>query len=283
MNKFTDYLKKYGVRIAIEVVIVALFSGIISSKTSTGASALEDATESLAMPASKGASGIVGWLESIYGYMFRYDSLAQENEELKTKVTELENELREANEAAAENVQLREVLGLRQKYSNFVLESAHVVDRGTSNWNTTLTISKGEEDGIEIGDCVVDSAYNLVGQVIEVGSGWATIRSVIDTDMRIGVLVGESKTAAMVVGDFALMRSGYTKLTYLTSGSQVFENDVLLTSGKGKTYPKNLVVGTVESVYTEAGGQVEYATIIPEVDPNLLTQVFIIKEFEVIE
>ncbi len=283
MNKFTDYLKKYGVRIAIAVVIVALFSGIVSSKTSTGASALEDATESLAMPASKGASGIVGWLESIYGYMFRYDSLAQENEELKTKVTELENELREANEAAAENVQLREVLGLSQKYSDFVLESAHVVDRGTSNWNITLTISKGEEAGIEIGDCVVDSAYNLVGQVIEVGSGWATIRSVIDTDMRIGVLVGESKTAAMVVGDFALMRSGYTKLTYLTSGSQVFENDVLLTSGKGKTYPKNLVVGTVESVYTEAGGQVEYATISPAVDPNLLTQVFVIKDFKVIE
>lgn len=283
MNKFTDYLKKYGVRIAIAVVIVALFSGIVSSKTSTGASALEDATESLAMPASKGASGIVGWLESIYGYMFRYDSLAQENEELKTKVTELENELREANEAAAENVQLREVLGLSQKYSEFVLESAHVVDRGTSNWNITLTISKGEEVGIEIGDCVVDSAYNLVGQVIEVGSGWATIRSVIDTDMRIGVLVGESKTAAMVVGDFALMRSGYTKLTYLTSGSQVFENDVLLTSGKGKTYPKNLVVGTVESVYTEAGGQVEYATISPAVDPNLLTQVFVIKDFKVIE
>ncbi len=283
MNNFTAYLKKYGTRIAIAVVVVALFSGLISSRTQSGASAVEDAAESLSMPAKKGATGIVGWLESIYGYMFRYDKLAEENKELKNRVTELENELRKAAEAEIENEHFREILELSKKFTDFTLESANVVDRGSSNWNTTLTISKGEESGIEVGDCVVDSAYNLVGQVIEVGSGWATIRSVIDTDMRVGVLVGDGKTAAMVVGDFALMREGKTKLTYLTSGAQVFENDVLLTSGKGTTFPKNLVIGKIESIYTEAGGQVEYATVIPAADPNGLTMVFVIKDFKVVE
>lgn len=283
MNSFGEYLKKYGMRLAVVIVLVALISGLIMRDSATGASATQNASQSLTLPAKSAATGVVGWLENIYGYMFRYDSLAAENEELQQRVTELENELRKAKEAERENEYFRELLGLRGQFSDFVLESAKIVDRGTSNWNTTMTISKGEESGIEVGNCVVDSAYNLVGQVIEVGSGWATVRSVIDTDMSVGVLVGESGSAAMIVGDFALMRNGMTKLTYLTAGAQVFENDILLTSGRGGAFPKNLVIGTVSAVHSEAGGQVEYATVTPAVSPDSLTQVFVIKDFEVVE
>lgn len=283
MNKFGDYLKKYGGRLLAAVLLIALISGLVSSRSVSGAGALEDAAQSLGMPAKTASSGIVGWLEDIYGYMFRYDKLVEENQELKERVAALEGELRNAKEAAAENEEFRQLLGLSEKYSEFILESAKVVDRGVSNWNTTFTINKGEESGIELNDCVIDSAYNLVGQVTEVGSGWATVRSVIDTDIRIGALVGESGTVAMVVGDFALMSLGKTKLSYLTNDAQVFEGDVLLTSGRGGTFPQGLVIGYVDAVYTEAGGQAEYATVNPAVDPDSLTRVFVVKDFLVIQ
>jgi rod shape-determining protein MreC len=283
LNKFSSYLKKYGGRLIIAVIVVALISGLVMRDSVNGASALENAAQSISLPSKKAAIGVVGWLENIYGYMFRYDSLAEENRLLNEQVTELENQLRAAKQFEIENVYLREQLALRSQHSDFVLESARIVDRGTSNWNTTLTIGKGTESGIEIGNCVVDSSNNLVGQIIEVGTGWATIRSVIDTDMNVGALVGESGTAAMVVGDFALMREGMTKLTYLTSGAQVFENDIILTSGRGGVFPRGLVIGSVSAVFTEAGGQVESATIIPAANPDGLTQVFIIKSFDVVE
>ena len=267
----------------VVVVLVALIAGLVMRDSVNGASAIENATQSISLPSKTAATGVVGWLESIYGYMFRYDKLEEENAALKEQVMALENELREAREAKVENSHLHELLELREQYSDFVLESAKIIDRGTSNWNTTMTISKGEECGIELGDCVIDSSYNLVGQVIEVGDGWSTVRSVVDTDMSVGALVGDSGTAAMIIGDFSLMRNGMTKLTYLASGAQVFENDVILTSGRGRAFPKNLVIGTVSAVYTEAGGQVEYATVTPAVNPNELTQVFVIKAFEVIE
>ena len=268
---------------AAVVILVALIAGLVMRGAAGGASAIENATRSISMPSKTAATGIVGWLENIYGYMFRYDRLAEENAALREEVTALENELREAKEAVIENAYLHEMLELREQYIDFVLESAKIIDRGSSNWNTTMTINKGAECEIELGDCVVDSSYNLVGQVIEVGDGWATIRSVIDTDMSVGALVGDSGTAAMIVGDFSLMHSGMTKLTYLTGGAQVFENDVILTSGRGRAFPPNLVIGTVASVYTEAGGQVEYATVIPAVNPNELTQIFVVKDFQIIE
>lgn len=283
MNKFGDYLKKYGSRLLAVVILVALIWGAVANRAESGATALENVSENLALPSKEAATGVVGWLENIYGYMFRYDQLVAENQELRMRVAELESLVREAREAKAENENYRQLLELRPKDSRFVLESAKVVDRGTSNWNTTFTLSKGEECGIEVGSCVVDSSYNMVGQVIEVGSGWSTVRSVIDTDMRVGTLVGESGAAAMIVGDFSLMRAGKTKLTYLTNEAQVFENDVLMTSGRGGNFPQGLVIGSIDAVYTEAGGQVEYATVNPAVDPDSLTQVFVVKDFQIIE
>lgn len=283
MNKFGDYLKKYGVRLLAVVIIVALFMGAAAGRAESGATALEDAGESLVQPVKRAATGVVAWLENIYGYMFRYDQLVEKNRELESRVAELEKLVRDAEEAEAENEQYRQLLELRDQHSELKLEEAKVVDRGTSNWNTTFTLSKGEESGIAVDMCVIDSSYNMVGQVTEVGNGWSTVRSVIDTDMRVGTLVGDSGAAAMIVGDFSLMRAGMTKLSYLTDEAQVFENDVLTTSGRGGTFPQGLVIGTVDSVYTEAGGQIEYATVKPAVDPDSLTQVFIVTSFQTVE
>lgn len=283
MNNFKNYCKKYGIRLAAVVLIVSVVFGAATSHSSGSASAAENAVMSLALPARSASTGLIGWLENIYGYMFRYDKLEAENEELKQRVTELENKLREAKEAEAENENYRQLLELRDKYSDFVFESAKIIDRGLSNWNLTLTVGKGTESGIEVGDCVVDASYNVVGQVSEVGDGWATIRSVIDTDIKIGALVGDTGSAAMVIGDYALMKQGFAKLTYLTAGAQVFEGDTLLTSGKGGSFPRGLVIGTVTEVYTDVGGQVENASIAPAADPDSLTQIFIVKDFTVVE
>jgi rod shape-determining protein MreC len=280
VRAFWNYTKKYGLRLLIVVLLAALLSGL--SIRSGGASAARDVSQAISEPAKIAATGVVGWLEGIYAYMYRFDEIAAENEALTARVTELENELRGAKEAMVENEHYRELLGLRSNYSDFVFEDAKVVDRGVSNWNTTLTLDRGQESGIEIGDCVVDSSYNLVGQVIETGNGWSVVRSVIDTDMSVGVLVGEGGTAAMIVGDFALMREGLTKLTYLASDAQIFVNDIILTSGRGGAFPQNLVIGTVTAVHSEAGGQIEFATVEPAADPDELTLVFVIKEFEVV-
>ena len=73
------------------------------------------------------------------------------------------------------------------------------------------------------------------------------------------------------------------KLSYLTEEAQIFEDDSVQTSGKGGTYPRGLVIGTVDQVLSEANGQVEYATVEPAAKLKQLSQVFIIKSFEVVD
>ena len=283
MNSFKDYMKKNGFRLGLVVVIVAVIFGFSASRSPDGTSGLENAAASITTPVKEGSTGIKGWLEGIYGYMFRYDKLASENEQLKVQLAESEKKLREAEEAESENTRLHELLNLREKHEDFVFESANIIDRPASNWSVTYTLSKGTESGIKVGNCVIDSKYNLVGQVTEVGSGWSTVRSVIDADIRVGALVGEGGNAAMIVGDFALMQKGETKLSYLTEETQVIEGDTLITSGKGGAFPKGLDIGTVTSVQTEAGGQVEYAVVKPASELGALSEVFVIKDFNIIE
>lgn len=283
MNKFRDYFKKIGTRLCVVIVIVALISGFSVSKSKGKASVVEDAAVSLTMPVKQGTTGVVGWLESVYGYMFRYDTLAKENDDLKVQLAQAQSQLRDAEDEKNENVRLRQLLSLRDKHSDFVLESAKIIDRPVSNWSVTYTISKGNESDIAVGDCVIDSSYNLVGQVTETGTGWSTVRSVIDADMRVGTLVGDGGNAAMIIGDFALMQKGEAKLTYLTEETQVNNGDVLITSGKGGAFPRGLEIGTVSSVQTEAGGQVEFAEVTPSSNLGALSEIFIIKSFNSVE
>ncbi len=53
--------------------------------------------------------------------------------------------------------------------------------------------------------------------------------------------------------------------------------------GDGGAFPAGLVIGTVSNVQTEAGGQIEYGLVQPQANLDSLVQVFIIKDFDVVE
>ena len=59
--------------------------------------------------------------------------------------------------------------------------------------------------------------------------------------------------------------------------------DYIVTSGLGGYYPSNLVIGTVESVETDDDGLAQYAILAPMLDFDALTEVFIIKGFDIVE
>ena len=62
------------------------------------------------------------------------------------------------------------------------------------------------------------------------------VRTVIDVDMDVGALVGSDGSAGVITGEFSLMKQGLTRITYLSSGAQIFLDDEVLTSGKGGSY-----------------------------------------------
>lgn len=277
------YLKKYGIKLLVLVLLVAAVTGIGHHLRQGAAGAAADAAGAVRTPFQKVATALVGRMEDLYGVLFRYDTLKEENEQLRAQIADLQKQQMAEAQATEENQRLRELLNLSEKHSDFKYESAKVVSWNASNWNSSFTISKGSDSGLEVGDCVITEYGVLVGTVSETGSNWANVQTVTDLGTSIGVLVGSSEVSAILQGDYTLMRSQNMKLNYVASTGQIITGDTVITSGAGGSYPQGLIVGTVSSVHSEASGQNESAVVAPFTKLEDLTQIFIIKSFEVSE
>lgn len=281
-----DYIRKNGLRLLIAVAALALIVVLASSLLHGRAGLVKDAAGGLSAPVSRAAASAIEWIEGIYGYIYEYDQLVAENNALRAELAELRQSSLEAAEFREENERLRALLDFSQKHEDFVYESAKITAWSDSNWSSTFTISKGTDNAdtpIEVGDCVVTEYGALVGQIIEVGSTWSTVRTVIDSSIDVGALVGEAGSVGMCVGDFALMQEGCLKLTYLSENAQLVEGEAVLTSGKGTYIPQNLIIGYIRSVLSEASGQTLYGVVEPACDLDRLTQVFVITDFSIQE
>lgn len=280
---YKKFLRKFGPRIGAMVLAIVVLVGISAHFLGGKAGFLSNTAGVLKTPVQNATSTVVDWFESLYGYIYEYDKLVAEIDSLHTQLAEAQEEARLGVEAREENEKFRELLGLSQKHSDFVFESVRVVNWNSSNWSSSFTISKGENSGLLVGQPVVTEAGELIGQISELGDTWANVNTTIDVETNVGVLVGEAGNAAMAIGDFALMQDGYCKLYHLTEGTTLLEGDIVLTSGRGGAFPQGLVVGYIEEILTEAGGQMPYGVLRPSCDLSAVSQIFVIKEFTVTE
>ena len=106
-----EYLKKNGIRIGIIVAAVALIIGLGSAARNGKISLGQNAFGIFKAPVQKAMSSTVNWFNTIYGYLFDYDSLLADNESLRTQLAEAQQAARDGISASEENVRLREAQG----------------------------------------------------------------------------------------------------------------------------------------------------------------------------
>ncbi len=278
-----DFLRKNGILLLVIALLLSILIGIGSAVLGGNVDPLSNIANTVTAPIRGGISTVAGWAEGVYTYVFHYGELQDELNSLRTQVAELEDAVRQGQEASRENEQLRSLLDLQEKRRDFVFESAKVTARSTSNWESILSLSKGTSAGIEVGDCVITETGVLVGVVSQVGYNWSSVSTVINTDTEMGGIVSRTYSAGVLEGDFTLMAQGKLKLNYLPEGAQLVSGDEVVTSGKGEVFPSGLVVGQVEGVFTDPSGQSRYAVVAPSAKLDSLIEVFVIKDFTIVE
>lgn len=278
-----DFFHKNGVLLLVIALLLSLLVGISSALMGGTADPLSNAATTITAPVRSLVSNVLDWAEGVYNYVFRYEELNTELDTLRKQVADLEAQLRESGEAARENQQLRQLLRLQEKHQDFVFESARVTQRSTTNWESTFTLSKGSSAGVQTGNCVISETGALVGVVEEVGLNYCRVSTVINTDIEMGGICVRTDCAGILEGDFTLMSQGRLKLSYLPDDAQLRPGDQILTSGQGDIYPPDLVVGRVEELRSDPSGMMRYAVLKPQARLDSMVEVFIIKEFDVVE
>ena len=278
-------MKKYfttRIRVVLALAVLAAIITIGSMFLWPGkAGVLNNAVSVVVNPVKNGVTLLVDKAERLYNYIFGYELLQAENEQLQDELANMNQDIRDAQANKAENERLRTLQGLTEKHTDYELAIANVVSRGGSSYGSTMTISQGSSAGLEAGMCAITESGQVVGLITEVGTNWATVTTILDTTSEIGAYIFGSGYSCIAQGDFTLMKEGKLRASYLSSSATIRNSDQLLTSGDGDIYPPGLVIGSVTDVGDDETNVAKYAVISPTVELSAVEQVFVIKSYDI--
>lgn len=215
-------------------------------------------------------SGVVG---NISGWF-----TSESTEELDR--LELENRLLREEKARLigvlqENARLRELVGFKQGYPNFELVPARVISRDVTPYFRVIKVRVDATDARIKPRMPVVVAGGVVGQVHDVQDGWADVVVLSDPRSRIDVISQRNRAHGVVQG-LGHERDYAAKISYLSEKDKIGEGDVIVTSGMGGVFPRELIVGRVTSVAPDERGLFQDVQIQPAVDLSRIDEVFII-------
>lgn len=231
-------------------------------------------------PLRSGASALKDQAVQFYNYMFKYEALVAENEQLKEQIAQMEDNARQAEATSRENDYLRSMMGLTGSHEDYKLLDGHIISWNTNDWTSTFTINRGSASGIEVGMCAITANNELAGLVSEVGPNYAVIKSVQDSSMEISATIASSGYSGMVQGGYSTGLDGLLRMDYLPSSAAIRNNDQVVTAGS-TVYPRGLLIGNVVDAGFGDTGVAKYALLEPAADIRTLELVFIVTEYSV--
>lgn len=264
--------------ILIVAVLLALILTVISSLT--GFSLPDMLVKGVLTPIRTGVSKLTDRAEQFYSYMFKYESVAAENERLKEELAQIEDRARQADSVARENERLRNLLELPLMQEGYDVVDSYIISHSSSDWSSTFTINRGTNVGIAEGLCVITANGELVGLVEEVGPNYSVVKSVLDSSLEISASIASSGYNGMVKGGYSTGLKNLLRMSYLPSDATIRNNDQIVTTGS-TVYPRDLVLGYVVDAGFDDTGVSKFALLEPAADIGALEQVFIITNYNV--
>lgn len=278
MKKFISNRVRVILVIAVLAAILTVGSLILRPGQSTP---MNNLISMVVNPMKNGVTILVDKAEALYDYLFTYERLKAENDQLREELANMNQDIRESQTYKEENERLRSLVDFQAKHTDYDMEIANVVSWNTGGYGSTMTISKGTSAGLEAGMCAITESGQVVGLISETGTNWATVATILDTTSEIGAYVFGSGYTCIAQGDFELQHQGTLRASYLSSSANVRNNDQVLTSGDGDIYPPGLTIGSVINVGNDDTNVAKYAILQPTVEIDQLSQVFVIKSYNI--
>ena len=268
----------FSTRVRVVLVIALLLAlGLTVAGSLMNLTLPEMLVKGVLTPLRTGVSRLTDRAQRLYSYVYNYETLLAENEALKERIAELEENARYANTTARENERLRDLLELTTTREDFKLVDGYIISRSSQEWSRTVTIDTGSTAGIAPGMCAITANGEVVGLVDEVGTNYAVIKSILDPSLEISATIAASGYNGMVQGEPGATNE-LLRMDYLPSAAVIRNNDQVVTSGS-TLYPRNLILGHVVDAGFDDMGIAKFALLKPSVDLGSLEQVFIVTEY----
>ncbi len=206
------------------------------------------------------------------------EELEAENRRLRQQVEDLNKKLVNYYAYQQENAQLRKFLELKNDNPDFKLVAAAVIGRDPNDLFGQFTLDQGSRAGIALNDPVVTEA-GVVGWVSSLSAGYSKVTTFLAPETKISAMDRVSRETGVVGCDIRAADRSLLQLNYLSAGTAVKAGDLIVTSGIGGIYPRNLIIGTVKDVKHSTYDVSLYAEVEPAVDVKAVRDVLVITSF----
>lgn len=261
---------------------------LLASRTPQALS-LQEVSAQLLDPVRSAIGGVGSGITGFFTTIGEIDRLRSENDRLRAELAGAEARLAELREAAAENAELRGLLGLTTSLQMDLLP-VRILGRDPSNFTWEVGIDAGTDDGVRVGMPVVaaaDGAGALAGSVIAAGSDSATVRLVVDARFSVVAIDQETRALGLVQGQLGgqLVMIQVRASDAIAVGDTVVSAGLTLTDAGGAAigrspYPRGLLIGRIQALELDPDGLTQSAFVRPAVDFSSVTRLLVVLHFD---
>lgn len=270
-------MKPFKNKLAVTIFLLSVaFCGMIIYSLQSDANGISSSVSTVVSPLQKIVYNINSRVKETVDFFLNFSEVKLENEELKEKNTKLANELIEYESLKDEVERLREALNFTESKNNYNYVGVNIIGYSGTSLSDGYIIDKGSNDGIAK-NMVVVSSKGLVGKVTKVSSNFAIVQSILNENIAVAVIDQQTREAVGVLQGLSDKKDNNMPVVYnLPINSDVKEGDIIITSGLGKIYPKEIPVGTIVSVEEDNVKVMKSAVVEPFVNFNELEELFVV-------
>jgi rod shape-determining protein MreC len=223
-----------------------------------------------------GVSRAVRPVASFFSGLARVGSLQAENDRLRERVRELEQQARLSLSQQRELDRLVALYDLQQRLDLKGL-GAVVIAQSVTNFEWSVTIDRGSSQGVRPNMPVV-TGDGLVGRVVQVAPGWSKVLLIVDPRSSVAARLAGSGETGIVEGQTT---ERDLRMRLVDPAVEVAPEEQVVTSGYrvsegGNLYPPGILIGYVTHAYQEPGGLEKLIAVRPAVDFSSLEFVLVV-------
>ena len=204
-----------------------------------------------------------------------YRRLLKENQQMSAEMARLLGEVRDLKLREQENEQLRAQLAFSQRAHRSLIP-CEIIARDREGWWQTVRLSKGALDGIAP-DMAVVSVDGLIGRTVEVSPHTCDVLLVSDPGCKVSARILRTGTFGVVAGRGPSWKGQVVcRMEFINKNAPIVAGDEVMTSGLGGLFPKGLLIGYVDQVFTDMSGLYQYADVIVKADLGTLQYAYVV-------
>ena len=231
--------------------------------------------QSITYPFQWTTSSIGNLVGGLFGGVGELRRASTENQQLRAQVEQMQNELRDTRQKAAEAERLEKLLKLNEQ-TTYNAVTAQVIARDPSLWFDSVTINKGRAAGVEINMPVI-TADGIVGRIVSTGPLSAQIMLITDEKSGAGAVVGQLGQSNAVGSIKGMGENGLLDMRYVSGLEKVNLGDIVYTTGQDGIYPPGYSVGPVVELRPGTATQSQVIHIRPSAGLDRLKEVVVLQ------